>query len=72
MNKADLKQLKKIIGKQKKIVAYAQTDWERTIALAFLASFLTGLRMSRAIAKEEYEVLYSDMRDFKSKFTELE
>lgn len=59
------KQISGIVMRQKKVIASSKTDEDRALAFALWGGFLDGMMLSGAITKEEYALLYEDMRKFK-------
>lgn len=64
MGKVQRRQIKGIIRAQKRAIRCARTNMERAEAFGIWGGFLTGLRMTGAITKEEYEELYFEMTEF--------
>ena len=56
------KQLKNIARKQAELMQNTKDKAERDYHLMLWAGFLTGLRLTNAITKEEYDQYYDDLR----------
>lgn len=57
------KQLKKLMNKQKKLISQADTEEERAELIGFAVGFLNGMRISKAITREQYEEEYTKLQD---------
>lgn len=57
------KQLKKLMNKQKKLISQADTEEERAELIGFAVGFLNGMRISKAITREQYEEEYAKLQD---------
>ena len=57
------KQLKCFMVKQKKLILEAKNQNEVCELVGFAAGFLIGMRISKAITKEQYETEYAKLQD---------
>lgn len=60
---AEEKQLKCFMVKQKKLILEAKNQNEVCELVGFAAGFLNGMRISKAITKEQYETEYAKLQD---------
>lgn len=56
-------QLKRFMVKQKKLILEADKEEERAELIGFAVGFLNGMRISKAITKEQYEEEYTKLQD---------
>ena len=60
---AEERQLKCLMIKQKKLIMEAKSQNEVCELVGFAAGFLNGMRISKAITKEQYEAEYAKLQD---------
>lgn len=60
---AEEKQLKCFMIKQKKLIMEAKSQNEVCELVGFATGFLNGMRISKAITKEQYEAEYAKLQD---------
>lgn len=53
-------QIRGILHKQEKLIRLAETSNKKAEYLGFWSGFLNGLRLTNAITKEEYDILYEN------------
>lgn len=56
-------QLKRFMVKQKKLILEADKEEEIAKLVGFAAGFLNGMRISKAITREQYEEEYAKLQD---------
>lgn len=56
-------QLKRFMVKQKKLILEADKEEEIAKLVGFAVGFLNGMRISKAITKEQYEEEYTKLQD---------
>lgn len=56
-------QLKRFMVKQKKLILEADKEEEIAKLVGFAAGFLNGMRISKAITREQYEEEYTKLQD---------
>lgn len=61
------KQLQRMARKQMKLMQEMKTQREREYQLMLWCGFLTGLRLTNAITKEEYDRYYRDLQEMAEK-----
>ena len=57
------RQLQRMARKQMKLMQEMKTQREREYQLMLWCGFLTGLRLTNAITKEEYDRYYRDLQE---------
>ena len=61
------RQLQRMARKQMKLMQEMKTQGEREYQLMLWCGFLTGLRLTNAITKEEYDRYYRDLQEMAEK-----
>ncbi len=61
------RQLQRMARKQMKLMQEMKTQREREYQLMLWCGFLTGLRLTNAITKEEYDRYYRDLQEMAEK-----
>lgn len=61
------RQLQRMARKQMKLMQEMKTQREREYQLMLWCGFLTGLRLTNAISKEEYDRYYRDLQEMAEK-----
>ena len=61
------RQLQRMARKQMKLIQEMKTQREREYQLMLWCGFLTGLRLTNAITKEEYDRYYRDLQEMAEK-----
>ena len=61
------RQLQRMARKQMKLMQEMKTQREREYHLMLWGGFLTGLRLTNAITKEEYDRYYRDLQEMAEK-----
>ena len=56
-------QLKRFMVKQKKLILEADKEEEIAKLVGFAVGFLNGMRISKAITREQYEEEYTKLQD---------
>lgn len=57
------KQLRYFMVKQRKLIMEAKNEEEMAKLIGFAVGFLNGMRISKAITKEQYEEEYTKLQD---------
>ena len=67
MQEKKYRQLQRMARKQMKLMQEMRTQREREYQLMLWCGFLTGLRLTNAITKEEYDRYYRDLQEMAEK-----